>query len=160
MKQTSYKIGVLSRFSPVQLFTTPWTVTHQAPLSMGFSGKNIGVGCCTFLQGIFLTQGSNPLPFHLLHWQVGSLAPPEKPISNKIVRDIQFINISQEKPVGFFSRQYSWNKSFSHIIFYSICLQVSSVPPGRLNDDSKPGHCLWYTAICVKNKREISFLSN
>ena len=28
-----------------QLFPTPWTVAHQAPLSMGFSRKNIGVGC-------------------------------------------------------------------------------------------------------------------
>ena len=28
---------VLSRFSCVQLFSTPWTVAHQAPLSMGFS---------------------------------------------------------------------------------------------------------------------------
>ena len=29
--------------SPVQLFTTQWTVTHQAPQSMEFSGKNTGV---------------------------------------------------------------------------------------------------------------------
>ena len=28
---------VLSSFSPVWLFATPWTVAHQAPLSMGFS---------------------------------------------------------------------------------------------------------------------------
>ena len=28
---------VLHRFSCVQLFATPWTVTRQAPLSMGFS---------------------------------------------------------------------------------------------------------------------------
>ena len=28
---------VLSHFSCVQLFATPWTVAHQAPLSMGFS---------------------------------------------------------------------------------------------------------------------------
>ena len=28
---------VLSRFSRVQLFVTPWTVAHLAPLSMGFS---------------------------------------------------------------------------------------------------------------------------
>ena len=28
---------VLSRFSCVWLFVTPWTVAHQAPLSMGFS---------------------------------------------------------------------------------------------------------------------------
>ena len=26
---------MLSRFSHVQLFATPWTVAHQAPLSMG-----------------------------------------------------------------------------------------------------------------------------
>ena len=28
---------MLSRFSPVQLFATPWTVAHQAPLSMELS---------------------------------------------------------------------------------------------------------------------------
>ena len=28
---------LLSHFSHVQLFATPWTVAHQAPLSMGFS---------------------------------------------------------------------------------------------------------------------------
>ena len=38
---------------------TPWTVTHQAPLSMGFSSKNTGVGCNFLLWGIFPTQGSN-----------------------------------------------------------------------------------------------------
>ena len=31
---------VLSRFSHVQLFVTPWTVAHQSPLSMGFSRQN------------------------------------------------------------------------------------------------------------------------
>ena len=34
--------------------------THQAPLSMGASGKNTAVGCHFLLQGIVLTQGSNP----------------------------------------------------------------------------------------------------
>ena len=33
-------------------------------------GRNTGVGCYFFLQGIFPTQGSNP---HLLHRQAGSL---------------------------------------------------------------------------------------
>ena len=55
---------VLSHFSHVWLFLTPWTVAYQAPLSRGFSSRNTRVGCCTLLQGIFLTQGSNP---HLLH---------------------------------------------------------------------------------------------
>ena len=44
-------------------------------------GKNFGVGCHFLLQGIFLTQGSNPHHLCLLHWQAGSLllVPPEKP---------------------------------------------------------------------------------
>ena len=33
---------------------------------------NTGAGCYFLLQGIFLTQGSNP---HLLHWQADSLPP-------------------------------------------------------------------------------------
>ena len=41
-------------------------------------GKNTRVGCCSHLQGVFLTQGLNLCLQHLLHWQVGSLplAPP------------------------------------------------------------------------------------
>ena len=43
-------------------------------------GKNAGVDCPFFLQGIFLTQGSNPLLLGLLHWQADSLplTPPGK----------------------------------------------------------------------------------
>ena len=48
----------------------PWTVAHWAPLSMRFPGKNTGAGCHLLLQGIFLTQGSNP---SILHWQADSL---------------------------------------------------------------------------------------
>ena len=43
---------------------TPGTRAHQASLSLGFPGKNTGVGCYFILQGIFPTQGLNP---HLLH---------------------------------------------------------------------------------------------
>ena len=43
-------------------------IACQAPLSTGFPGKNIRVGCHARLQGIFLTQGSN---LRLLHWQAG-----------------------------------------------------------------------------------------
>ena len=38
----------------------PRTVACQAPLSVGFSGKNIRGGCHLLLQGIVLTQGLNP----------------------------------------------------------------------------------------------------
>ena len=35
---------LLSRFSRVQLFTTPWTTAHQAPPSMGFSRQEYWSG--------------------------------------------------------------------------------------------------------------------
>ena len=49
--------------------------------------KNIGVGSCLFLQGIFLIQGSNPRLLSLLHWQTGSLplVPPGKPLETRML---------------------------------------------------------------------------
>ena len=35
---------LLSSFSHIQLFVTPWTVAHQAPLSMGFSRQEYWSG--------------------------------------------------------------------------------------------------------------------
>ena len=64
---------VLSCFSRVRLCATLWTVTCQAPLSLGFPGKNTGVGCHALLKGIFQTRGLNPSLFHLLYWQACSL---------------------------------------------------------------------------------------
>ena len=63
---------VLSHFSRAQLFATPWTVAHQASLSVGFSRQEHWSG---------LTQGSHLQLLHLLHWQADSLplAPPGKP---------------------------------------------------------------------------------
>ena len=46
---------VLSRFSHVQLFVTPWAVAYQAP-----PGKNTALGYHAPLQGIFPTQGWSP----------------------------------------------------------------------------------------------------
>ena len=41
-------VRVLSCFSRVQLCAIPWTVTHHAPLSMGFSRQEYwsGLPCC------------------------------------------------------------------------------------------------------------------
>ena len=41
---------LLSRFSRVRLCATTQTAAHQAPPSLGFSGKNTGVGCHFLLQ--------------------------------------------------------------------------------------------------------------
>ena len=75
---------VVIMLSHVWLFVTPWTAACQAPLSMGFSRQEY---CCHFLlQGIFMTQGSNPRLLHLLHWQEDSL-----PLYHLVtVREIRF----------------------------------------------------------------------
>ena len=73
--------------SCVQLFVTTWTKSHHAPLSMDFSGKNSGVSCHFFLQGIFPTQGLN---FRLLHWQVDAL--PLKHLGSFILRYLKFLH--------------------------------------------------------------------
>ena len=49
----------LDVLSCLQLFTTPWTVAYQTPLSMDSAGKDTGMKCHFLLQGIFPTQGSN-----------------------------------------------------------------------------------------------------
>ena len=54
--------GLVAKSCPT--LATPWTVACQAPLSMGFSGKNTGVDCHFLLQGIFPTQESNPGLLH------------------------------------------------------------------------------------------------
>ena len=65
-------------FNHLWLFVTPGSFVHgNSP------GKNTGVDGHALLQGIFLTQGSNPSLLGFLHWQAGSLplAPPGKPNS-------------------------------------------------------------------------------
>ena len=64
----------MKSLSCVRLFMTSWTVTYQAPLSMGFSRQEYWSGL-PFPFPIFLTQRSNPdLPhcrqmlYGLSHW--------------------------------------------------------------------------------------------
>ena len=74
-----------SLLSHVWLSMTPRTVARQAPLSMGFSGKNTGVGCRALLQRIFPTWELNPYLLCLLHHRqalyplshLGSLPPAQ-----------------------------------------------------------------------------------
>ena len=56
LRASKVKVKSLGR---VRLFVTLWTVAYQVPPSMGYPGKNTGVGCHFLLQDIFPTQGSN-----------------------------------------------------------------------------------------------------
>ena len=52
---------------------TPWTIAHQAPLSMGFPRREYWSGVSCPPPGIFPNQGSNSHLLGLLHWQADSL---------------------------------------------------------------------------------------
>ena len=64
------KVKSLSR---VRLLVTPWTAADQAPLSMGFSRQNTGVGCHCLLRNLYNT--SSTLSF-LLNSSRGSQKKP------------------------------------------------------------------------------------
>ena len=69
---------MLSPFSCIWLFATPWTEVHQAPLSMGFSRQECWSGLPRSPPGDHPSPGITPEP---LASQSGSLplAPPGKP---------------------------------------------------------------------------------
>ena len=51
---------VVSHFSHVRLFVTPWTIAHQAPLSMGFSGQEHWSGLPRLPPGDLPDPGTEP----------------------------------------------------------------------------------------------------
>ena len=55
-----YAVIIVQLLSHVWLLVTPWTLPARLLCPWDFPGKNTGVGCHFLLQGIFLTQGSNP----------------------------------------------------------------------------------------------------
>ena len=69
--QMGLLVGLL--LSCVWLFATPWTVAARLLCPWDSPGKNTGVGCHFFLQGIFPTQKLNPCLLHLLNWQADPL---------------------------------------------------------------------------------------
>ena len=96
-------------------FVTPWTVACQAPLSLGFPRQETGMGCHFLLQGIFLTQGSNPclligrqILYHWATWEAQtqgeypqSICHSNTKVAGILQHDrIQLIELPQALPVG------------------------------------------------------------
>ena len=75
-------VCVLTHFSRVQLFVTPWTAAHQAPQSKGFSRQEYWSGLPCPPPGDLPKPRIKPVSLmSSLHWQAGSLplAPPGRP---------------------------------------------------------------------------------
>ena len=71
-------VVVFESLSPVQSSVTPWTVAHQAPLSMGFPRQEYWSGL------LFSSPGSLPNPriepvFPALAGEFFTTEPPERP---------------------------------------------------------------------------------
>ena len=77
-----------------RLFVTPLTAAHQAPHPWHSPGKNTGVGCHAFLQGIFPTQGLNQ---DLLHGPqiLYHLSYPGSPIDTIILHIVSIVYMCQ-----------------------------------------------------------------
>ena len=75
---------MLSCFSHVWLFVTPWTVTYQAPLSMGFSRQEYGSGLPFPSAGDLANPRTEPVSLMSPALQASSLSLvlPEKPHFN------------------------------------------------------------------------------
>ena len=70
---------LLSQFSHVRLYATPWTAAFQAPLSMGFSRQEYWSGCHCLLRYIVLALKNSKSPDFWLLFIRG--LSPEDPCS-------------------------------------------------------------------------------
>ena len=68
--------------SHVGLFATPWTVAHQAPLSMGFSRQEYWSGLPFPSPGDLLDPGIEPMS-PALAGRFFATEPPKKPASEQ-----------------------------------------------------------------------------
>ena len=87
MEITVNNTCVCQSLSHVRLFKTPWTITRQAPLSMGFSKQDCWSGLPFHSPGDLPNPGIKPRSLKL---QADSLPsePPKKPIVNNTVLHI------------------------------------------------------------------------
>ena len=88
-----FSFSVCQLHSQVQLFVTPWTVAHQAPLSMEFSREEYWSGQS------FLSPGDlsdSEIEFRSPSLQVGSLPsePPGKPSFSSLCLNMKFLRVS------------------------------------------------------------------
>ena len=107
LQQNIVKVKVLVTESCLTL-CDPMSVAHQAPMSMGFSRQEYWVGCHYLLQGIFLTQGSNPGLLHCrqILYCLSYQESPQQNIKRIIYHDqVRFVSKMQ----GFFNTCKSIN---------------------------------------------------
>ena len=126
---------MLSHFSPVQLFVTPWTVTCQAPLSMGFSRQEYWSGLPCPPPGDLPNPGTKPSSYLLLCWRIlyhqRHLGSPEQGIRCKNIESESRSDVSDSfPPHGLYS---SWDSLGQNTGVGSLFLLQGIFPSQGLN---------------------------
>ena len=86
------------------------------PCPWKFPGKNTGMGCRSFLQGIFPLQGLNPHILRLLHWQVGGF------FTNESLGKPQFL-----KTLSVFRHLNFWQQLIAQQYFIDVVIYISKL---------------------------------
>ena len=75
---------------------SPWTVARQAPLSMDFPDKDIGMDCHFLFQGNFLTQESNPGLLHCRKILYRLSYKGSSPVRVATIKSLPAINVGKD----------------------------------------------------------------
>ena len=106
-------------------------------------GKNTGVGCHAFLQGIFPTQGSNLCLLYLLHWQPGSLP---------LVPPTDAVYTHTHAHTRTHTEEYYWAMKKSEIMPFSATFMDLQCITWSKSDDE--GQISWYH-LHTKSKKKV-----
>ena len=107
--------------------------------------RNTGVGCHAFLQGIFLTQGSNLSFLYILHWQEGSLPLCHLGSPNQVYANQKCFKVLKKKEYLIFMTSFdSWPNCMrlaNQVLraFFNICF-ISLLSSGL---------CMWWCLIHI-----------
>ena len=119
------------------MLSYPWTVAHQAPLSMGFSRQEYWSGLPFPPPGDLPDPGIEPMSLSLLNWQKGSLplVPPETPHA---LTSVQFSSVTQLclTPCN------SMNRSTPGLPVHHQPLGFTQTHVHRVGDAIQPSHSL------------------
>ena len=146
MGKESKRECMLSCCGHVQLFASPWTVTCQASLSMGFSRQEYWRGLPCSLSGDLPDPGIELHLLNLLHWQADSipLAPPGKTLTileSKSESEVAQSYLTLSDPMD-----HSLSGSSAHGIFQARVLEWSAIAFSRLLENMSQNSWVWLIA--------------
>ena len=143
----AYKVALaVESLSHVWLFVTPWTVTHQAPLSMGFSRQEYWSGLPFLPPGDLPNPGIEPMS-PALAGRLFTTEPPGNPSLQGSPYKLSFVSIILQPGVQLVTEQSLFTdcRSLSQIVGPFSHLPRSSPSSWCQLSDSfliGPWHCL------------------